>query len=960
MGNLRHYSYWAASSAAILAGIASAQAQTPAKPAQAEPVEEVVVTGSRIQTPGMTSPTPLTAFSESQFKQTAPTSVDEILSQMPSFRQTAGPNQASRNSGSVSTGQSLADLRGLGTQRTLVLIDGTRPVPTNASGTTSTSIIPLGLIKRVDVLTGGASAAYGSDAVAGITNFILKDRLDEFRGSVYGGVSQQGDNQEYGFSLADGASLLNDRLHVVFGADYNKNKGVGNIYSREWSAIEPGNSGNPISFGAARPAGTPALGWASGVEYAAQTPGGVITAGRSATGVANTALNLLAFNPDGSTTKLIRGPVFGNLMINSSSNPTATPIAQWQLKEPLSQFAGLTRATYDITDTTSAYVMVNYAQSHVFAVSQFHQTPVDTILATNPYLPASMKALMAANNIAQIDLGRVDTEWLGTTGDNDSSTIQVSTGIKGKVFTKFNWDLSYNFGRSFLDSRVYGTREANLAAATYAVTDSSGNIVCGPLATNPNFATAKLTNTIQVANVQPGCVPLNPFGVGNSSAAARAYVAGLEYTTDTMLRHDFAANLNGSLFSLPAGPVSFAAGGEYRFDSLKQVADPLQIQGVYSSGNNKTFSGHTNVTEGYLEVEAPLLSDMTAIKALGVNAAVRHTDYKISGAVTTWKVGGTYEHFDGLLFRGTRSQDIRAPSLSDLFLIGGISATGSFTNPFNGQSARLPVQTVGNPSLTPEQAETSTVGFAYNFKNGFLSGAHLAVDYYRIKVSNVIASVAATDILARCYQGVSTYCSAIQFDKSTFGIAKILTQPFNQALLDEQGVDIEAGYHSSLERLGLPGAFDLSVFASNLQSLKQTDRPGPSGVTVNNAGFQNGAPRWVVSTYLNYQLDPYTVGLEMKAFTSIGYNPINVGPGQTGYDPSLSNSINQNVFPGLVYFNLNGTYEVPTIGHPQVFANVNNLFDRHPPLFAIAAINLGGNPYDYVGRTFKFGVRFGF
>jgi outer membrane receptor protein involved in Fe transport len=953
-----------ASIGALLAAAQPALAQSaPQSPpaAAATQVEEIVVTGSRIQNPAFSSPTPLTTLGAEQIKQTAPSTVDEVLQQIPQLRQDSGPSQVQRNTGSVSTGQSLADLRGLGAQRTLVLIDGERPVPTNAQGTTSTSIIPLGLVNRIDVVTGGASAAYGSDAVAGVVNFVLKDHIEGLQGFVSGGISEQGDNKSLTVSLADGLTALDDRLHVVAGIDYNDNKGVGNIYSRDWSAVEPGNSGTPISFGASRGVGVPALGWANGVEYAAQTPGGVINTARTASGTTTSILNQLAFNSDGSTTKLVRGPVFGNLMINSSSNHIATPIAQWQLEEPLTQWASMARGTYDLTDQTQAFAQVSYARSHVFALSQYHQTATDTILASNPFLPADMKALMAASNITQFDMGRVDTEWLGTSGDNVSSTFQGSVGLKGKVLGKFHWDLSYEYGRSEIASRVYGTREANLAAAEYAVADANGNIVCGPLATNPNFAASRLTNTIQPGLVQPGCVPLDPFGAGNVSAEAKAYVAGLEYTDDVMLRHDVALNVGGPVLDLPAGPLDVAAGAEYRYDSLKQTSDPLQQLGLYSSGNNKSFSGDNDVKEAYAEVSVPLLADMTAVKSLGLNAAVRYTDYKTSGAVTTWKVGGTYEPISGLRFRVTRSHDIRAPSLFDLFNTGAFSATGSFTNPFNGQSARLPQQSAGNPNLKPEKADTWAAGFTWEARDGWLSGAQLSVDYYRIKVHDVIASVAATDILQRCFQGITLYCSAIQFDSSTFGIAKITTQPFNQSVLDVEGVDFQGGYHHSLEALGLPGSVDFTAFATYLKHLKTTDRPGPGGVTLDNAGYQAGAPKWVVNAFLNYRLDPFTVGVQMRAFTSIGFNPSDVGPDQAGYNPTLPNSINKNIFPGLVYWNMNGAYDFTRGGRKyELFANVNNLFDRHPPAFAIAAINLGGNPYDYIGRTYKVGVRFGF
>lgn len=969
MGKVRYPLLCSAAILGVTGGVSTAAAQdAPAKPAASAPaadagsepsVQDIIVTGTRIQSSGVQAPTPLTVVDAAKMLQTAPSAVDDIIAQLPAFRASSGPNQVQRNAGSISTGQSLANLRSLGAQRTLVLIDGRRPVPTNPQATTSTSIIPIGLIKRMEVVTGGASAAYGSDAVAGVANFVLMDRMEGIHGSIYSGISQEGDNKEYGGNIAFGINTADNRLHVVFGADYNKNYGVGNIYSRDWSRVEPGNSGNPLSFGAARAAGTPAFGWANGVEYAAQTPGGVITGATTTGGTASTALNLLAFNPDGSTYKLTRGPVLGNLMINSSSNVGSGPLSQWNLKQPLEQFATMLRLGYDLTDSVTAFADVNYARSNVFTYSQYHQSPTITILANNPYLPGGIQGQLTTNNIASFNMGRIDTDWLGTSADNTYTTFQVATGLKGKLLNRFNWDATYIYGRSVIDSKVYGTREANLYAALYAVKDTSGNIVCGPIASNPNFAANRLTNTVQVANVQPGCVPLNPFGAGNVSQAAKDYVSGIEYTKDYMVRHDVALNINGPLFHLPAGDVSIALGGEMRWDSLRQVADALQERGLYSSGNNKSYSGKNNVKEFYGEIDLPILKDVTAIRSLNANAAVRRTDYNLSGAVTTWKVGGTYEPVEGLRLRATRSRDIRAPSLSDLFLVGGISSTGSFVNPFNGQSARLPQQTVGNPNLKPEKADTFSAGITYQ-GHGALSGARFSVDYYRIKVSDVIASVSGTDILARCYAKLQNYCSAITFDNSQFGIAKIFIQPFNQSALLVKGVDIEAGYRTSLAPIGLPGTLDTTVYATHLANYKSTDIAGPTGVTLDYAGYQNAAPKWSIAAYVNYRLDPVTIGLQMRAFTHIRYSPLYKGPDEAGYDPTAANSISQNTFAGQALFNLNMAYDFDMRGSKaQFFLNVNNLFNTNPPPYAIAAINLGGNPYDYVGRSFKVGLRFG-
>jgi outer membrane receptor protein involved in Fe transport len=358
----------------------------------------------------------------------------------------------------------------------------------------------------------------------------------------------------------------------------------------------------------------------------------------------------------------------------------------------------------------------------------------------------------------------------------------------------------------------------------------------------------------------------------------------------------------------------------------------------------------------------PLLKDMTGFQSLGLNGAVRRTDYKISGAVTTWKVGGTWEPVDGLLLRMTRSRDIRAPSLSELFLIGGISATGSFVNPFNGQSARLPVQTLGNPNLVPERADTFSFGGTWRAPAGPLSGLRVSVDYFHIKVRDVIASVSATDIPAALLPDVQTYCGRDPVRQLCLRhIQGPDRSPSTSRCCWPRARTSRSATAPTLTGFGLPGSVDFSGFATHLAHLKTTDRPWAAGHHGRQRRGAGGPVQVGRLGFINYKLDPITVGLQARAFSPIRYSALFFGPGEDGYDPTLSTSLNKNKFPALVYFNLNGTYDFERFGRKfQAFANVSNLFDKDPPAFAIAAINLGGNPYDYVGRTFKVGLRFGF
>jgi outer membrane receptor protein involved in Fe transport len=926
-----------------------------------EDVAEVVVTGSRIQNMGFNAPTPVTVVASEQVERRAPATMLEMLNELPAFRQSTGVNQAQRGTVGSGIAQNVVDLRGLGTARALVLVNGRRFVGTNNNGTLDTAVIPAGLVERVEVVTGGASAAYGSDAVAGVTNFILKNNLTGLQGSIQGGRSWRGDNNEIVAGLAGGMPFAGGRGHVVLGGEFQKNNGVGPIYQRKWSGVEPGNTAAVINFGANRPAGMPAQGWATGVEYATQTRGGVINTARTASGAVSNALNQIAFGDDGTPYTLVRGPVYGNLMVNSTSNYGASPLGNWPLKQPNKRATFMGLVSYDLTDNVEVFFEANVARLWLDNESSYHQTPTNTILRDNPFLPAAIRNQMVALNLTSFDMGRMDTDWPGLSFSNDYKVRRFTGGFKGKLFRDWTWDVYYQKGKTDGRTNLYGSRESNILAATYVVTGPNGQPMCGPLATNPNFAAARLTAIIDPKLVTAGCVPFNPFGVGRNSQAAIDYVSGW-HSTDLDIAQDVAAlNLSGSVWTLPAGDVTVAVGVEWRREKVVQTADASEELGVWSNGNNKSWSGKQTVKEGYVELGVPLLRDMPFLHSLDFNAAARRTDYATSGAVTTWKVGGTWEPVDVLRLRVTQSRDIRAPNLPELFSRDGVGAAATVFNPFNGQSARLATANNGNPDLTPEIADTFTAGVVWQPKDGLFSGLRASIDYYDIKVSDVIATVGGVEAITRCFNGLQAYCSAIEFDNSPFGIRQVISSPFNQSLLRTSGVDLELSYRPPMESFGLPGVLDFRVLATRVSRMERTDRAGTSLVTVDYAGTSlgGGTPRWNSTISANYSLGAFSTGLQLRLFSSFRYDPRLLEPGDKGYDPTLPNSVNYNRFPSIPYLNWNGSYNLTLDGHRvQLFAVVNNVLDAETTPLALGAINNGGNPYDYIGRAFKLGARF--
>jgi iron complex outermembrane receptor protein len=925
-----------------LAGVAHGQSAAP----PSNQVEEVVVTGSRLQANGFQTPTPVTTLGTEQLQQRAPTTIADVINQLPAFRQTVTNTQTQRGNGN--NGENKVDLRGLGIQRTLVLVDGQRWVPTDLNGTIDINLIPTILVDRVDVVTGGASAAYGSDAVSGVVNFILKDHLEGVQGSVQYGVSEHGDNIEPGASLAAGHSFLDGRLRVIIGGDYSDNKGVGTIYTRDYGRQQVGL----VSFGSAATRGNlPAQGLLPNVTYATQAAGGLILSG---------PLKGIAFGPGGTPYQFQFGTVYSNLMVGGGPNdgsPHANPFGNWFIEAPHKRYTGYAKISYDLTDDTTATFEYGYGHNEQAGLSSYHQSnslpnPGFIVPITNPFIPASIRQQMVANNLTSITIGRYETDFGGYKLFDQDTTNRFTVGLKGKM-ADWSWDAYWEHGRTNENQKVLtNIDEANYIAATYVVSDASGNPVCGPLATNPNLTAARR------AQVQPGCVPFNLFGPGSASQAALDYV---RFTSNNVVHYDqdvIALNIHGQPFSTWAGPVSVAAGVEQRTEKGSSQADPLGAQLVALSNNGVTYAGSFHVTEGYVETGVPLAENVSWAKSLNLNAAVRRTNYSTSGSVTTWKVGLTYEPNDFLRFRVTRSRDIRAPSIAELFSAASQGITATFLNPVTGVTGPEFTISGGNPDLKPEIADSWTAGVVFRPKWGWLDGFDASVDYYKIDIKGVIATVAAQDVASRCAQGLQDYCALMSFTPG-LGLT-IQSTPHNLAALSTDGFDFEAAYRVPLGNWDLPGSLNIRSLTTHVRSLvtqdavTRLDRAG--------SGANGGLPKWTSNLNFTYAIGPSSTNLQIRYTGPLKADAALIGPGQAGYNPALSNSINKNLYPAGVYFDVAEQYDLPVLdGHSlQLFATVTNLFDKQPPWGALIAFINGGDPYDLIGRTYKAGLRFKF
>ena len=893
----------------------------------------IVVTGSRLAT-GLQAPTPVTTVGAEAIEARAAATMGEVLAQIPSFGATESPNSAgvtSRGGGQINP-----DLRGVGASRTLVLVDGRRHVPTAANGSVDIKVIPTLLVQQVEVVTGGASAAYGSDAVAGVVNFILKDRIEGIEATVQSGISERGDGEELRASLATGISFAGDRGRIVAGVDWIKIGGIGTQLTRDWGRKEVGlitNSNFAIN-------GLPNFIIAENIHSANTTPGGLIVSG---------PLRGTAFGPNGTTYQYDFGQVFGSAMIGGSGR-FANENLLALLGTPTETANGLVHASLDVSDSLEVFAEVSAGWSDVGGATQEARDRGNLVIQRdNAFLPESVRQAMVDNGLQTITIGRVSNDTGKIRLDRENTVLRGVVGAKGDLGGDWSWDAYYQYGRNEY-SLVMGPnnrRQNEYRLAVDAVRNPAGQIVCRSTLADPGN----------------GCIPVNVFGDG--SLKLNDYVHGSALFDLVTTQQVGAANIQGKPFSTWAGPVSFGVGVEVRrdkavgtSDALAQKVNPNGSLGGWILGNQLPLAGKIDVWEVYAETLVPLASDLPWAEELNVSGAVRRTHYSTSGSVVTWKAGLSYSPYEDLRFRLTRSRDIRAPNISELYENGGSSNTNVF-DPVLGQSVQVREINAGNPNLQPEVANTLTGGFV--FQPSFLQRFALAVDYYDIKIEDAIATLGAPTLAQGCFDGNQLYCESITFNPDGT-IAFVTNTRLNLASIHTRGIDLELNYGFAPE--WLDGKVRLRALATYVDKLTFTN---PNGVQdrlgqVSNVNRTGGVPRLMGNAEIAYDADAWSVALQAKLIGKGKFSSLYT----EGSGAALT--VNDNSVPAYAYFTLSGRYNI-NFGADrtvQLFAVVNNLFDQDPPFIPSGAA--GGanesstNPgfYDVIGRFYRVGARFKF
>jgi len=988
---IRTISYMGAAACALMAG--------PGSPAMAQDaaagLDEINVTGSRIQRTGMQTPTPVTSVSAADLSNMAPGNLIQSLNQLPVFFGNTTTNAPGNFFTSPGAGN--LNLRGLGPNRTLVLLDGRRVVSSTRYGGTDINVFPEAMIRNVETVTGGASAAYGTDAVAGVVNFQLDTEFTGITGHLQGGVTSRGDNENWEGSIAAGTDI-GEKMHLLASYDRYEQEAVETYEGRDWYQSW-GQVTNPDPNG-------PRFLVRPNVVSTQGTLGGMINA-------PGTAIDRLMFLGDGSVTPFVVGDPAavnggsrsqsitngGSGTYNGADRPALAPKAK--------RSSAFLYLDYDVSDKVTVYaqgIMGNTVTNLTNLGGIFQNTTRMEIFSGNPYLPAGVQAAMDANGISSFTFDRIGSAAdiaAHSRVETENTTYSGTLGFKadletGNWFDSWRVDGYYQYGRTENRARqLGGIRIDRIYAAADAVRDpETGGIVCNAALTHPELF--------------GDCVPINLFGAGRASQEAIDYVTGyesgqhittpIEFTdtsitgvTDDYITEDYKetrANLtqhvaelsmSGDVWEGWAGPVSAAFGVSYRKESITQIVrdptnptgdpdfrpvlgDPI-VRGVPSGATERftglqfatvaNIEGSANVKEVFAETLFPLLSGQPFAESLTANLAARYADYSGSGGIWAYKAGLDWQIYSDLRLRGTYSRDVRAANLSERYDRTG--GTVSVMDPeFDGAQLDSSLESGGNPGITPEKADTITFGAVY--QPGWLRGLSLSADWYQIDIEGAVGQLGVQRIVDDCYNGAQTVCdNQVVRDPVTRRLLLVRDVFININAARARGVDFEASYNTDVSLFGGAEALSLRGFVTYLDENSITNLGAPK---VDRAGETGtlALPKWKATAHVNYVNGPFSLFVQERW--------IDKGILDSDYVEGVD--IDDNSVDAVWYTDMRLSYTIETAGGGswEIYGNVNNLFDQDPPVtatfssFSAAASQTNATMYDLLGRSFTAGVRF--
>jgi outer membrane receptor protein involved in Fe transport len=973
----------------------SAAAQTSEPPALGSDQEgpsvregqEIVVTGSRIARQDYESNSPIVTVSEEALRQTGSVTIESGLHQLPQFT----PGSGATNSFPPTGGRATLNLRGLGTNRLLVLMDGRRVQPGSTDGTVDINLIPSALVQSVETITGGASSTYGSDAMAGVVNFKLRRNFTGIQFDGQYGISERGDSESRQIALTVGQGFAGDRGHAVLSLEYlgrgSTVRADRDFYSL--SQLSPLTPNGAANLGANPP--SQAAVDAVFAKYGALSGTPIGRAGP------------FGFNPDGTlftaapTTSPVlnyRGPL-DDYLVNFNNSIVANSGLIISLQTPLERYNAFGRVEYEVSDSVSVFAQglyTTYESDATIAPPAIGLAgQVITVPVANPFLPDDFRQLLAsrAQPNADFPFTYVFTQYGGLPIRSEYEIYQVAVGVEGEIpGLDLTWDLYASRGRTKLDGGPVGGQNVRLSSLNRLLRAPDGG-----------------------ASLCDG--GFNPFGIHPVSQSCLNYLLAPQYNQSIFEQDVLEANTQGPLFALPAGEVRFAAGAAYREDRYSFEPDPITAAGDFLAGNIALPSGGSqDVYEGYGELLLPVLKDLPLVELFELNAGYRYSKYRTAGGVHTYKLDASWEVFPSFRLRGGYSRAIKAPSLISLYqplaraslavgnpvnaagqpIFGGdpcdvrslyrrgpdgaqvralcaaqgLSPSQLDTYTLTGAAIGIDGTSSGNPNLGPETADTYSAGVVWrsNFAHPLLSRLSASVDYYDVKISGAVGTFPLSEAVARCFNVNGTanptydinnlYCGFLGQRNVNGNLQNARVETLNLGSYETSGIDFQVDWSVGLEDLGLgrdTGRVSLNVVGNWLDKFRLQSLP--EGPVLSFAGLTSGAinagalPKWKVNTTLSYEISQFELTLRWRYIGKLGdaslaTNPASTIPGVKPYN----------------YFDLSGRWRVNE--NLEVRGGVINLTDKDLPLIGTGPGTSDVTTYDPLLRRFYVAAKVNF
>lgn len=949
------------STIAILAALAApAHAQSTAPdgdgPAEAE-VQEIVVTGSRIARRDFQAASPIVTLDSSAVASTGQVTLEDSLNQLPQFAAGSG----AYSSGVAATGQANLNLRGLGASRNLVLLDGRRLQPASSQQVVDINVLPKSIIGDIEVISGGASAVYGSDAISGVVNFKLR-RIDGVEVTLQNNVTEHGGGGLRDISVAAGKRFADDRLHILAAASYSDRDEL-SVQDRDFFKTSRGVSSSIVDAFFTGGANSPSQ--------------AAVNAGFAPYGVApGTVIRTSGLGVNNDGTLFSTGLGVHNYRNNSpyvfNNGQALLQLPEYTyVQMPLERISTFGKVSYEFSPDLTFFVQGLYTEYN--AVTLGDPAPnagwQPVVPVTNPFIPAALRTLLASRPSpnAPIRLTKRYAEAGPRATEHESRTYQVIVGLSGGIGeTDVTWDLSASRGDSRIDDELSGAVFASRIQQLVDAADGGASICAGGY---------------------------NPFVTTGVSAECVGYFSGKARTRTSTAQDVIELNFQGPVMDLPAGELRFAAGSNYRRNTFSFTPDANYASGdVVGIPRTAATRGSTRVIEGYGELFVPVVRDVTGIQELNLGLAYRYSNYDQGGGVSTYKADLEWSIVPGLRMRGGYQRAIRAPNVGELFsgatgvfpTIGLIANGGGdpcdirspyrtganaarvrdicvaqgmpegVADSFVYNVAQVAAYMTGNVDLQPETADTYTIGAVLTprLDTPWLSSLSLSVDFYDIAITDAIATISTPTALNKCFNADGSnpsfatgnfFCGLIQREAATGGINNAQQPYLNLGGYRTRGVDLQADWSVRLSEVGLGDSdirVGLSSVVSYLDSFEVQQLP--------NTAFQDYAqtigggmayPRWRANTTLTLGDDRINGLLRWRRIgemddVSTVTNAASTVPGVDAYD----------------YFDASLQF-APTERY-AVRVGVNNLADKSPPVVSGEAGATDAGTYDILGRTF--------